>query len=81
MGRKWLAEITDETGGYTVAVDKLQRLPEAAGEISWKMRNQYVLGYQPLGAHGKHRKLKIRVVPGPSGQTMQAFYRHEFSLP
>lgn len=83
MGKKWLGEITDATGGHTVTVDNLARLPAAAAAISWELRNQYVLGYRPSNkAHdGKWRKIKVRVTPPISGSPLQAYYRRGYSAP
>ena len=47
MGKKWLSEITDATGGRTVTVDSVSKMGEAAAAISTEMRSQYVLGYRP----------------------------------
>ena len=85
MGKKWLGEITDATGGRTVAVDDLMRLPETAAAISWELRNQYVLGYKPssVEADGRWRKIKVKVTP--SGETppsttshLQAYYKRGY---
>jgi Ca-activated chloride channel family protein len=86
MGRKWLGEITDATGGRTVALDQLSQLPDTAAAISWELRNQYVLGYRPsnLVANGRWRKIKVNVIPrenpSPSNTThLQAYYRRGYS--
>ena len=82
MGKKWLAEITDVTGGRTVAIDNLSRLPKAAAAISWELRTQYVIGYKPnsLLADGQWRKIKVTVMPRastPPSDTLhlQAYYK------
>ena len=86
MGKKWLEEITDASGGRTVTVDKLFRLPETAAAISWELRNQYVLGYKPptAASDGEWRKIEVKVMPRentpPSGQSrLQAYYRRGYS--
>ncbi len=85
MGRKWLEEITDASGGRTVTVDNLSRLPEIAAAISWELRNQYVLGYQPSNpvTDTQWRKIKVNVVPQgdapPSSRSrLQAYYRRGY---
>ena len=85
MGKKWLEEITDASGGRTVTVDKLFRLPETAAAISWELRNQYVLGYKPptVAADGEWRKIEVKVMPREntptSGQSrLQAYYRRGY---
>jgi hypothetical protein len=62
MGKRWLREITDSTGGRTVTVDSRLKLPETAAEISREMRNEYVLGYQRTGGV-PNRRPSIRCVP------------------
>jgi len=82
MGKKWLGEITDASGGRTVTVDNLSRLPETAAGISWELRNQYVIGYKPskLEADGRWRTIKVSVIPHgetplPNTPHLQAYYR------
>jgi Ca-activated chloride channel homolog len=86
MGRKWLGEITDATGGRTIPVDNLSRLPETAAAISWELRNQYVLGYKPTGlvADGRWRKIKVTVVARgntlvSNAPRLQAYYKKGYS--
>ncbi len=85
MGKKWLQEITDASGGRTVTVDNLYRLPETAAAISWELRNQYVLGYKPADlVEDQHwRKIKINVAPtakalSSSQSRLQAYYRRGY---
>ncbi len=62
MGKRWLREITDPTGGRTVTVDSRLKLPDAAAEISREMRNEYILGYQKTaGRSNRWRKIKVEV--------------------
>jgi len=76
LGRMWLNEITDPTGGRTITVDNRARLPEAAAELSREMRNQYVLGYRPSSTGtNKWRKLKVRVTSTAGEQPLQAHYK------
>jgi Ca-activated chloride channel homolog len=81
MGKKWLGEITDTTGGRTLTVDKLDKLPEAAAAVSWELRSQYVLGYRPPSTQreGGWRKIKVRVKPGANSQSLQAYYKRGYS--
>lgn len=60
MGKKWLREITDRTGGRTLTVESRDKLPEAAAEISREMRSRYVLGYTPI-RETPHRWKTLRV--------------------
>lgn len=84
MGKKWLSEITDATGGRTVAVDNVSKMGEAAAAISTEMRNQYVLGYRPSNSltDGKRRQIKVRVInPSSSEVQLQAYYKRGYVIP
>lgn len=82
LGGMWLSEITDPTGGRTLTVDNLAKLPEAAAELSREMRNEYVLGYRPSNtATNKWRKLKVRVTSTAGAQPLQAHYKKGYQGP
>lgn len=80
MGRKWLNELTNVTGGHTIAVENLSKLPEAAAVVSREMRDQYVLGYHPTGVLHDHtrRKIKIQVTPSEGLMPVHASYRTSY---
>jgi Ca-activated chloride channel homolog len=79
LGKMWLSQITDCTGGRTVAIQKREKVPEAAAEISREMRSQYVLGYRPANARdGKWRKIKIRVASAKTKQSLHASYKQGY---
>lgn len=67
LGKTWLREITERTGGRTVTVLDRAKLPDVAGEISRELRNEYVLGFACLGKIQRTpRGLGIRFfVPSP----------------
>ena len=77
MGKRWLGEITDVTGGQTVAAASLDKVPEIAAAVSRQMRNQYVLGYRPqnLNRDGKWRKIKVHVAPSGGATRVQTHYK------
>jgi len=76
LGKIWLSEITDATGGRTITVDNSMKLPEAAATISRELRNQYVLGYRPeVASASKWRKIKVRVRRPDSDEHLHAYYR------
>ena len=78
LGRVWLGEITDVTGGRTITVDNRGKVPEAAATISREMRNQYVLGYRPTSTAGtKWRKVKVRLT-SPDERSLRAYYRQGY---
>jgi len=77
ISRRWLAEITDVTGGHTVAADSLDKVPELAAAVSRQMRTQYVLGYRPQNVNrdGKWRKIKVQVAPAGGTTRVQTHYK------
>ena len=84
MGKKWLSEITDATGGRTVTVDNVSKMGEAAAAISTEMRSQYVLGYRPsrVESDGKRRQIKVRVIDPPiQDAQLQAYYKRGYIIP
>jgi len=74
LGKKWLSEITDRTGGRTLTVQDRAKLPEAAAVISREIRNQYILGYRPTIGDGKWRQIKVKVTSPPE-RSLQAYYK------
>ena len=80
LGKKWLDEITDRTGGRTVTVDNRAKLPKAAAAISREMRNQYVLGYSSKSeSEGKWRKIKVRVNSSAVKKPLQVSYKRGYA--
>ena len=76
LGKEWLSEITDASGGRTVTVDNRAKLPDAAALISREIRTQYVLGYHPLIRNaGAWRKIKVAVTDPVTQQHLYAHYR------
>jgi Ca-activated chloride channel homolog len=82
LGKKWLSEITDRTGGRTITVDNRARVPQAAATISRELRSQYVLGYRPPQVSGgKWRKIKVRVNSFVGHLPLQAYYKKGYFAP
>jgi len=77
MGRRWLNELTEITGGHTIPVNDISKLPEAAAAISREIRDEYVLGYRPRNFPVDHtrRKIKVQVVSSTELAPMHATYR------
>ena len=77
MGKRWLREITDPSGGRTVSVDSLEELPEAAAEISRELRQQYVLGYTPThtAANGRWHKVKVQILSSTAEHPLTPAYK------
>jgi Ca-activated chloride channel family protein len=85
MGRDWLSELTDASGGRTIAADDRRRIPEIAAIISRELRTQYVLGYKPASyvRDGKWRKIRVKVTqPQPSESVrLQVHYKEGYRAP
>jgi Ca-activated chloride channel family protein len=79
MGKRWLREITDPTGGRTVTVDSRLKLPETAAEISREMRNEYVLGYQrTAGVPNRWRKIRVEVKSSEAEHPLRTSYKRGY---
>ena len=79
LGKKWLSEITDASGGRTITVDNRAKVPEAAATISREMRNQYVLGYRPeVAVANRWRRIKVAVTRQETEQRLHAYYRRGY---
>jgi Ca-activated chloride channel family protein len=79
LGKMWLSQITDCTGGRTVAIQKREKVPEAAAAVSREIRSQYVLGYRPSNSRdGKWRKIRVRVASATSPQPLRASYKQGY---
>jgi len=76
LGKKWLSDITDRSGGLTLTVDNRSKLPQAAATLSREMRNQYVLGYRPdkIKSSGWH-KIRITVTEPLTRRPLHANYK------
>jgi Ca-activated chloride channel homolog len=76
-GKRWLTEITDASGGQTIAVDSQEKIPEAAATISREMRSRYVLGYRPTaGRKSARRKIRVEITrPGATRSAFHAYYK------
>lgn len=76
LGKKWLSQITDATGGRTITVDNKDKVPGAAAAISREIRSRYVLGYRPVNSPNSMRR-KIRVLVGGDSakKLVHAYYK------
>jgi Ca-activated chloride channel family protein len=76
LGKRWLSQITDATGGRTITVESQERAPEAAATISREMRSLYVLGYHPTAAQASvRRKIKVEVAAAVEKTVLHAYYK------
>lgn len=83
FGQRLLSEITEASGGRTVAADKPERIPQLAASISRELRQQYVLGYKSNNAvrDGKWRKIRVQVTAQTDDAPLHAFYKKGYLAP
>ncbi|HUI83031.1 MAG TPA: VWA domain-containing protein [Candidatus Binatia bacterium] len=83
MGRDWLSELTDASGGRTLAADNREKIPEIAAIVSRELRNEYVLGYRPMNlAHdGTWRKMTVKVAQPSESMRLHVHYRQRYRAP
>ena len=76
LGKRWLSDITDRSGGRTLTVDNRSKVPQAAATISREMRTQYVLGYRPDNNKASGwRKIRVTVTEPLTRRPLHANYR------
>ena len=76
LGKMWLSDITDRSGGRTITVDNRSKVPQAAGEISREMRTQYVIGYRPDNISSRGwRKIRVTVTEPHTRRPLHASYK------
>ena len=83
MGRDWLSELTDASGGRTIAADDRHRIPEIAAMVSRELRNQYLLGYRPANSvhDGKWHRITVKVAPAADTTRLHLYYRERYRSP
>jgi Ca-activated chloride channel family protein len=83
MGRDWLSELTDASGGRTISADDRHRIPQIAATVSRELRNQYLLGYRPAdSAHdGKWHRITVKVTPTADTTRLHVYYREHYRSP
>jgi Ca-activated chloride channel family protein len=80
LGRKWLSQITDVTGGRTLTVDSKEKVPAAAAAISREIRNRYVLGYRPSESqNAERRKIRVQVASATASNPVHAHYKSGYT--
>jgi len=78
-----LTDISEPTGGRHFVVENLNELPDVAAKIGIELRNQYVLGYNPVNAarDGKYRKVKVTIIQPRGLPQLHAFWRTGYYAP
>ena len=83
LGKRLLTQITEETGGRTIAADDRNKVPEIAAAISRELREQYLLGYRSSNAvhDGKWRKIKVQITASEGVPPLRAYYKKGYLAP
>jgi Ca-activated chloride channel family protein len=83
LGKRLLTEMTEASGGRTIAADNRAKVPEIAAAISRELREQYVLGYRSSNAlhDGKWRKIKVQVTASEGVPPLRAYYKKGYLAP
>ncbi len=81
MGRDWLRELTDASGGRTIAADDRRQIPKIAASISQELRNQYILGFRApqQDRDGEWHRLTVKVAQ--KAASLQVHYREGYRAP
>jgi Ca-activated chloride channel family protein len=82
-GPELLSDLATLTGGRAFRVSSVDELPDVAAKISMELRDQYVLGYKPGGAHhdGAWRSIKVKVTPSASAPPFHVYARNGYYSP
>lgn len=83
MGRDWLSELTDASGGRTIAADDRRRIPEIAALVSRELRSEYLLGYRPSNTvnDGTWRKIRVKVIQPSGSIRLQVHFKEGYHAP
>jgi len=78
-----LTEIAEVTGGRQYSVDNLNELPDVASKIGVELRNQYILGYQPVNPvrDGKFRKVLVKLIQPRGMPVLKPFWKQGYYAP
>lgn len=81
FGKHLLNEVTEATGGRTIGIDNIAKLPAAAAVVSRELRSRYVLGYLPNARTVSRpwRKIKVKVRAQENAARVQAYYKKGYS--
>lgn len=82
MGREWLRELTDASGGRTIAADDRRKIPEIAAIVR-ELRSQYVLGYRSSNPvrDGTWRKVTVKVMQPSAAMRLNVHYKTGYQIP
>lgn len=82
-GKRLLTEITEATGGRTITLSNMRKLPDVAATISTELRNQYLIGYRPTDGtrDGRWRKIKVRLAQPAGTAALQVYAKRGYVGP
>lgn len=83
LGEHLLTTITELTGGYTVAADDREKVPEIAATVSRALRERYVLAYKPqhILHDGKWKRIRVEVIAPESPLPLHVDYKKGYIAP
>jgi len=84
LGKRLLTDVTELTGGRTIAADNRDKIPRIAAAVSRELRQEYVLAYRSdRTVHdGKWRKIKVQATPSANGaQPLRVHYKKGYIAP
>jgi len=81
-GPELLSELAAESGGKHFNVDNLDDLPMISEQIGEELRDQYLLGYNPVNQKhdGKYRRINV-TLKSPRPEAMEVRYRRGYYAP
>jgi VWFA-related protein len=82
-GAALLRGIASQTGGRSFEVKKPRQLPDVTATIRGWLRQQYVLGYEPIRTErdGAYRKVDLKIVRPKGYPRMHAVWRQGYFAP
>ncbi len=82
-GPSLLDQLAQETGGSAFPVGNVADLPEISAQIGNELRNQYLLGYNPVNdaRDGKYRQVKVSLAPPPDMPPLEMHHRPGYYAP
>ena len=83
LGKRLLTDITELTGGRTIAADNRDKVPQIAATVSRELRQEYILAYRSDRTlhDGKWRKIKVQVMPAAGSEPLHVHYKKGYIAP
>jgi Ca-activated chloride channel family protein len=83
LGKRLLTDVTELTGGHTIAADNRNKIPEIAAAVSRELRQEYVLAYRSdrTVRDGKWRKIKVQLTASAIAQPLHVHFKKGYIAP